>query len=374
MTAADRQIIARFENVSKTYGAFTAVEAIDLDIQRGEFLTFLGPSGSGKTTTLMMLAGFDHPTSGSIELEGRRIEGLPAYRRDIGVVFQNYALFPHLTVAENLAFPLSVRRMARPEIDARVKRALAMVHLDGLGERRPAQLSGGQQQRVALARAIIFEPRLIVLDEPLGALDKNLREHMQLELKTLHRELGITMVYVTHDQAEALTMSNRVAVFNKGRIEQIDTPLGLYEHPRTAFVASFVGENNLIEGRVEDIAPEGLVLRLASGAVLRAVSTENLAVGDRAIINIRPECMSLGARDSTARSQKIAASIADITYLGSERRVLVDAEGIGRLSVKVNSGATAFDLTVGQRTQLSIPVTACKTLSVEVGGEDSLRH
>ncbi|HOV04672.1 MAG TPA: polyamine ABC transporter ATP-binding protein, partial [Kaistiaceae bacterium] len=261
------ECIVRFDKVDKSYdGRLLVVQGLDLDILRGEFLTLLGPSGSGKTTTLMMLAGFEAPTRGSILLEGADITRTPPHRRGLGMVFQNYALFPHMTVAENLAFPLEVRRVGRAETEAAVARALDMVRLTGYGERRPIQLSGGQQQRVALARALVFEPKLVLMDEPLGALDKQLREHMQYEIKHIHERLGVTVVYVTHDQEEALTMSDRVAVFNDGRIQQIDAPRTIYEHPDTAFVAQFIGENNRIEGKVAMIS-EGLAeVVLADGA------------------------------------------------------------------------------------------------------------
>ena len=217
--------IVRFVGIGKTYdGVTSVVDNLDLDIERGEFLTLLGPSGSGKTTTLMMLAGFETPTAGEILLDGKPLSRLPPYKREIGMVFQNYALFPHMTLAENIGFPLSVRGVAKDEIARRVDRALDMVQLGGFGSRRPAQLSGGQQQRIAVARALVFEPKLVLMDEPLGALDKQLREQMQLEIRRLHQRLGVTMVYVTHDQAEALTMSDRIAVFHRGKIQQLDRP------------------------------------------------------------------------------------------------------------------------------------------------------
>src|SRR5574343_720666 len=243
--------LVRFAGVQKTYdGLSLVVRSLDLDIQRGEFLSLLGPSGSGKTTTLMMLAGFESPTAGEILLDGAPITRTPPHKRNFGMVFQNYALFPHMTVAENIAYPLHVRKLPRAELEAKVKRALEMVQMDTMGMRYPAQMSGGQQQRVALARALVFDPQLVLMDEPLGALDKQLREHMQIELKALHRRLGVTFVYVTHDQAEALTMSDRVAVFNDGRIQQIDVVTNLYETPSNRFVAGFVGDNSVLDARV----------------------------------------------------------------------------------------------------------------------------
>ena len=244
--------IVAFRGVEKTYdGRVNVVDNLNLDIERGEFLTLLGPSGSGKTTTLMMLAGFEAPTAGDILLAGRSLASVPAHKRSMGMVFQNYALFPHMTVAQNLAYPLKRRGAGRQAIAEAIRRAVDMVKLTGLEERYPAQLSGGQQQRVAVARALIFQPDLVLMDEPLGALDKNLREQMQLELKHLHGQLGTTVVYVTHDQSEALTMSNRVAVFHEGIVQQLDTPEALYEEPTNSFVANFLGENNALAGRVE---------------------------------------------------------------------------------------------------------------------------
>ena len=230
--------LVRFRGVQKTYdGRSLIVRKLDLDIQRGEFLTLLGPSGSGKTTTLMMLAGFESPSAGEILLDGKLINHMPPHKRNFGMVFQNYALFPHMTVTDNVAYPLTVRKVPKQDIAERVRKALATVRLDKLGARYPAQLSGGQQQRVALARALVFEPQLVLMDEPLGALDKQLREHMQLEIKQIHQELGVTFVFVTHDQSEALTMSDRVAVFDQGEIQQCASPAQLYEAPANEFVA-----------------------------------------------------------------------------------------------------------------------------------------
>ena len=240
-----------FDHVQKSYdGETLVVKDLNLGIGKGEFLTMLGPSGSGKTTCLMMLAGFETATHGEITLAGRPINNIPPHKRGIGMVFQNYALFPHMTVGENLAFPLQVRKMDKPTIDAKVARALDMVQMGRFAGRRPAQLSGGQQQRIALARALVFEPELVLMDEPLGALDKQLREHMQIELKELHRQLGVTFVFVTHDQGEALTMSDRVAVFNNGVIQQIDAADRMYETPANRFVAGFIGDSSMLHGTV----------------------------------------------------------------------------------------------------------------------------
>jgi putative spermidine/putrescine transport system ATP-binding protein len=245
--------LIEFDGVTKRYpgAAAPAVAHLDLAIERGEFLTLLGPSGSGKTTTLMMLAGFEPVSAGTIRLDGQPIERLPAHRRGMGLVFQSYSLFPHMTVARNVGFPLSVRGVGRAEAERRVTQALARVRLEAFAERRPQQLSGGQQQRVALARALVYEPPVVLMDEPLAALDKRLREEMQLEIRRLHRELGVTMVFVTHDQGEAMTLSDRVAVFNHGRIEQLGSPQSLYDAPESAFVAGFIGDNNRLRCRLD---------------------------------------------------------------------------------------------------------------------------
>ena len=239
------------ESLVKTYGPLVALDHVSLSIRSGEFITLLGPSGSGKTTLLMVLAGFVRPDSGSVRFADREVAMLPPHKRDIGMVFQNYALFPHMSVARNLAYPLKLRRMGKAEIAERVEKALELVQLQGLGERGVNELSGGQRQRVALARAVIFEPRILLMDEPLSALDKNLREQMQIELRRLHDRLGITTVYVTHDQREALTMSDRIAVINRGRVQQLDTPRDLYERPRSYFVANFIGETDSLPVKVE---------------------------------------------------------------------------------------------------------------------------
>ena len=251
------------EKVSKSFGPVIAVDDVSVTIEPGEFITLLGPSGSGKTTTLMMIAGFDHPSAGEIYIDGTPIVGVPPYRRGIGMVFQNYALFPHLTVAENVAFALKQRSVAKPEIVGRVAETLDIVRLRGYEARYPRQLSGGQQQRVALARAIIFHPRVLLMDEPLSALDKQLREELQLEMKRLHQQLGITFIYVTHDQREALIMSDRIAVMNQGRIEQAGSPSDLYDRPATRFVAGFIGESNFLEGEVAGLQGRDVAARVA---------------------------------------------------------------------------------------------------------------
>jgi putative spermidine/putrescine transport system ATP-binding protein len=314
--------ILELQRLRKAYGRTIAVADISLNLARGEFLTLLGPSGSGKTTTLLMIAGLVEPTNGSILLDGRPIETLPPYRRDIGVVFQNYALFPHLSAARNVAFPLEMRGVARPEIDRRVARALALVGLPDQATRYPRELSGGQQQRVALARAMVFAPKILLMDEPLGALDRKLREQMQLEILRLHRELGISVVYVTHDQEEALVMSDRIAVFNRGRIEQIGPASELYERPATRFVAGFLGESNFFTATVEEVADGHC--RLNGGALRLRTRSARLPAGSRAVVAVRPERVRIVAgAGNGAEENSLSGVLADVIYLGRSRRFVV---------------------------------------------------
>ena len=315
-TQAEALVLRR---VDKTYdGIAKVVDALDLDVHPGEFLTILGPSGSGKTSLLMMLAGFEPPSAGTIEIGGRDVSRLPPYKRNIGMVFQHYALFPHLTVGENLAYPLQARGWRKSEITERVAWALQLIRLDGMRDRRPAQLSGGQQQRIAVARALIYKPQLVLMDEPLGALDKQLREQMQDEILRLHRELRPTIVYVTHDQSEALSLSDRVAVFEAGRIAQIGTPSELYEAPRTAFVAGFIGENNRITGMVIAANTEFCHVRCADGAVLEARNIADARIGDRVNLAVRPERLRPA---QAGEGSSVEVEVADITYLGEVSRV-----------------------------------------------------
>src|SRR5271154_3035252 len=288
MSAASPEPLVRFIDVSKSYdGKVDAVRALNLEVEAGEFLTLLGPSGSGKTTTLTMLAGFEQPTRGRIFVDGEDVTGVPVEKRGIGMVFQNYALFPNMSVAENIGFPLKVRRLPRAEIAQKVGRALAMVRLGGLAARRTQQLSGGQQQRVAVARALVFEPRLVLLDEPLGALDRQLREPVQYELKHLHQRLGVTMVYVTHDQVEAMTMSDRVAVFSAGQLRQVAPPRRLYEEPESLFVAQFLGESNTLPGTSERRDGAPCAVALPGGATVIATAVGPCTVGSAVNVALR---------------------------------------------------------------------------------------
>ncbi|MBC8745521.1 putative spermidine/putrescine transport system ATP-binding protein [Paraburkholderia sp. WC7.3g] len=343
-----------FRHVRKTYdGETLVVKDLNLDIQKGEFLTLLGPSGSGKTTCLMMLAGFEYPTDGEIWLDGQLLNRIPPHKRDIGMVFQNYALFPHLTVGQNLEYPLKVRKMPPDERAARVKRALEMVHMEKLGKRMPGQLSGGQQQRVALARALVFNPKLVLMDEPLGALDKQLREHMQIELKALHESLGLTFVYVTHDQGEALTMSDRVAVFDQGVIQQLDQVDSLYESPTNLFVANFIGDSNRVEGTVVSRDGNYCELRIADGTTVRALNVAGLNVGSHATGVIRPERLSIG-RQSEQQRNVINSETLGMIYFGDHVRLRCRCPGETECFVKVPLGQDgAAHVQPGNRIALS---------------------
>jgi putative spermidine/putrescine transport system ATP-binding protein len=303
-----------FDGVSRTFGDVKAVDRVSFSIRDGEFFSMLGPSGSGKTTCLRLIAGFEEPSAGSIRIHGSEAAGVPPYERDVNTVFQDYALFPHMDVRDNVAYGLMVKGVAKAERYARAGEALTMVALDGFGARKPSQLSGGQRQRVALARALVNRPRVLLLDEPLGALDLKLREQMQVELKTLQRQLGITFVYVTHDQGEALSMSDRVAVFHKGRIEQVDTPRQLYTRPTTRFVATFVGTSNVVDGE-------------------RAQ-----ALGVTAF-SIRPEHVRLSREPArTDDHASVSGIVRDVQYHGATSRVEIEIEGGGRVVASVPNG------------------------------------
>ena len=362
--------IVQLRGVQKTYdGVSLVVRNLDLDIQEGEFLTMLGPSGSGKTTTLMMLAGFETATHGEIVFDGRPIHRLAPEQRNIGMVFQSYALFPHMTVAENVGFPLSVRGVSRTDAAARVAQALAMVGLKGFDDRRPAQLSGGQQQRVAVARALVFEPRLVLMDEPLSALDKQLREQMQYEIKQLQRRLGVTVVYVTHDQTEALTMSDRVAVFNAGVIQQLDTPDRLYERPANAFVAAFIGENNRLSGTVTERDGERCTVRLerADGspgeATLQARAVACGGPGSRTTLSLRPERVRLNPPEGSCDTVA-AATVKDLTYLGDHLRLRVLAFGDRELVTKLPNATSERAVAVGDSIRIGWRAADCHALDV----------
>ncbi|MBM3595934.1 MAG: ABC transporter ATP-binding protein [Alphaproteobacteria bacterium] len=315
------------------YGSFTAVADVSLRVERGEFLTLLGPSGSGKTTILMCIAGFVAPTAGAILLDGKDITPLPPERRDFGMVFQGYALFPHMTVAENVAFPLRVRKLSAADREAKVRAALDLVQLQGFAERLPRQLSGGQQQRVALARALVFDPALLLLDEPLSALDKKLRAELQEELKALHRRIGRTFVNVTHDQEEALSLSDRVAILNHGKLIQEGAPAHLYEQPRTRFVADFLGKSNFLQGEVRESVPGGFVIGAGATRIVQAVAENHRpAQGSRVLLSLRPEKITLMAEQDEA-DNVVEGRIAAWSYLGAGFGLNVETPDFGLLRV-----------------------------------------
>ncbi len=339
-----------FDRVQKSYdGVSLVVKDLNLSIAKGEFLTMLGPSGSGKTTCLMMLAGFETATNGEITLDGQPINQVPPHKRGIGMVFQNYALFPHMTVGENLSFPLEVRGMSKSDREVKVKRALDMVQMYSFINRRPAQLSGGQQQRIALARALVFDPKLVLMDEPLGALDKQLREHMQFEIKHLHESLGITVVYVTHDQGEALTMSDRIAVFNDGRIQQLAAPADLYERPDNSFVAQFIGENNKLPGTIEELSGDKALVRLATGEVIDATPVNVTAKGQKTLVSIRPERVEFKPEMMPAGAHTIGADVLEVIYMGDILRARLRVAGSEDFVMKMRNTLGQTKLAEGQK-------------------------
>jgi putative spermidine/putrescine transport system ATP-binding protein len=309
-------------NLRKVYRGSVAVDDVSFVLGKGEFLTLLGPSGSGKTTTLQMIAGLTPPSSGSILLEGRELTPLPPYKRNIGVVFQHYALFPHMTVGKNIRFPLEMRGIKGDEIRQKVSRVLEVVGLPDFEDRFPSQLSGGQQQRVALARAVVFEPRLLLMDEPLGALDRKFREQLQIEIMRVHRELGVSIIYVTHDQEEALVMSDRIAVFNRGRIVQIDEPSALYERPNGPFVAGFLGESNFFPVTVYEADEEYCRGKFGS-SILRGRRASGVETGMRAVVFVRPEKIVISSLKHDGADNSIDGVIREIVYLGRNRKYLI---------------------------------------------------
>lgn len=358
----DSSAHVRFENVQKSYdGEILVVKDLNLDIAKGEFVTMLGPSGSGKTTCLMMLAGFEPATNGEIYLAGRPINRVPPHRRGIGMVFQNYALFPHMTVAENLSFPLEVRKLPKTEIAEKVQRALEMVELAEFGGRRPAQLSGGQQQRVAVARALVFEPELVLMDEPLGALDKQLREQMQYEIKHIHERLGVTVVYVTHDQAEALTMSNRIAVFNDGVIQQLSSPDELYEHPLNSFVAQFIGENNKLNGTVRDMENGICRIEIEGGEMVAGLPINVGQIGEPTMLSLRPERVEINPEPG-ALPNIIPGRVEELIYLGDHIRTRLTVAGHDDFIVKVPNKLGHKILNEGENATVGWATQDCRAL------------
>ncbi len=332
----------QIRGLRKDYGIVTAVRDVNLTVERGEFMTFLGPSGSGKSTTLYILAGFENPTAGDILLNGDSLISTPSHKRNIGMVFQRYTLFPHLSVGENIAFPLKVRRLPKAEIDAKVAKMLKLVRLEGFEDRKPAQMSGGQQQRVALARALAYDPPVLLMDEPLSALDKKLREEIQHEIRRIHQETEVTILYVTHDQEEALRLSDRIAVFSKGVIDQIGTGPELYANPATRFVAEFVGDSDFVDCRVLSAQNGRADIAVGSSLTIRGVPMHGrAAAGGAAALMLRPERLSLARGSVGQGSANLAATVTDITFLGSNIHVAAAAETGEALSVRLPFGHEA---------------------------------
>lgn len=363
MTMVNRPAHVTFESVNKKFALNQplVVDDLSMEIQQGEFLTLLGASGSGKTTCLMMLAGFEEPTSGRILMNGKSIESLPPRHRGIGVVFQHYALFPHMTVGENLAFPLEVRRIKKVKINHRVQQVLRMIRLEGLENRKPQELSGGQQQRVAIARALVFEPSLVLMDEPLGALDRRLREDMQFEIRQMQRDLGITVLYVTHDQEEAMVMSDRVAVFNQGRIEQIAPPEVLYEEPEHAYVARFIGDNNLLTGCVTEIYQE-ICTVLAGNAKIKALQIADCKIGDEVILAIRPERIAINPEPGLYTNE-IDAQVEFRSFLGDHLHLRLSVLGQFAFIVKVPNTIQQASVLEGDKVRIGWTQTDCRALA-----------
>ena len=343
------------------YGQTVAVRQVDLEVVDPLYCCLLGPSGCGKTSLLRMIAGHEEISSGAVLIDGHDVSVLAPAARPTSMMFQNYALFPHMTVAENLTFPLKVRKMSQGEVDEKVGRALDMVQMRAFADRKPAQLSGGQQQRIALARALVFEPELVLMDEPLGALDKQLREHMQYEIKHIHENLGVTVVYVTHDQSEALTMSNRIAVFDDGVIQQLDAPVALYEKPENSFVAQFIGENNTLAGTVDSLTKGVAAVSLDSGDKVKALAVNTDGKGSRTSLSIRPERCIVSQKKSAGLSA-LKGRIEELIYLGDHIRCRMTVAGNNEFIVKVPNTADQLGLEIGAESYVSWQTDDCRAL------------
>lgn len=365
MTAYNSSQFLCFKNVQKSYDQKTlVVKDFNLNVAEGEFLTLLGPSGSGKTTVLMMMAGFESVTSGDILLDGKPVTRTAPYKRNIGMVFQNYALFPHMSIAENLAYPLKVRKKPKNEIIERVDRYLKLIELDSFGGRTPAQLSGGQRQRVALARALIFSPSLVLMDEPLGALDKKLREQMQLEISRLHKKIGFTVIYVTHDQSEALTMSDRIAVFDDGVVQQCAAPDTLYEKPANAFVADFIGDNNFLAGTVVNIDADTVRVKISTGEEIIAQRTDCDSVGKPCTVSVRPEKLFILPSEHKF-DNRITVRLTTRLYVGDFIRYFFRLADGTEIVVKVLNDQAAPDFSEGDEATLISRLHDCFAFAVK---------
>jgi spermidine/putrescine ABC transporter ATP-binding subunit len=351
-----------FRGVTKRFGDVTAVDDLDLQIRQGEFLSLLGSSGCGKTTSLRMIAGFEQPTSGEVLIGGVDAVGLPPYKRDVNTVFQHYALFPHMSILDNVAYGLKQRGLGKQERHAKANAALELVHLEGRANRKPRELSGGQQQRVALARALVMEPRVLLLDEPLGALDLKLRKDMQVELKRIQRDVGITFIYVTHDQGEAMSMSDRIAVMSEGRIEQLDAPEAIYDRPASAFVAGFIGEMNVLDGTVRSTAGGVATIDVANGETVAArVEGGAAAPSGAVVVGVRPEKVAVVPGDSVQGANRLPATVVTRLQLGSSIQVvaqLTDGTEVTAVVPRTGADATVDALATGDRVCLTFADTA----------------
>jgi len=353
--------ILRLVYISKRFEEVTAVDSVSLDIREGEFVTLLGPSGSGKTTILMMIAGFQIPTSGEIFVKGELVTPIPPHKRNIGIVFQSYALFPHMTVFENIAYPLRMRKYKETEIKTGVEGMLELVKLQGMGKRFPKQLSGGQQQRVALSRALVFNPDLLLMDEPLGALDKKMREHMQIELKNLQEKLNITVVYVTHDQEEGLVMSDRIAVLNQGKIEQVASPHALYDNPSNSFIADFIGETNFLSGNILREETGHFIASTQNGLSFLVPYADHLKKGDTVKLSIRPEKITFVEEGKLGNVYE--GSVEDVIYIGETTKYFINLSGEERLSVKEQNRPNSRKFKKGDQVRISWDVSDVRLLA-----------
>jgi spermidine/putrescine ABC transporter ATP-binding subunit len=334
----------QIQNLRKTFQDVVAVDDIDFEVNKGEFLSLLGPSGCGKTTTLRMIAGFEVPDHGAVWLSGEDITNKPPHKRNIGMVFQNYALFPHMTVDDNVAFGLKMRKVSKQETTERVKRALGLVQLSGLEHRFPRQMSGGQQQRVALARALVIEPQLLLLDEPLSNLDAKLRAEMRVELKMIQQKVGITAIFVTHDQEEALTLSDRIAVMDRGQIVQLDSPFQVYEHPAGSFVCSFLGQENFLPGEVVESGEDELTVKSDKGTILHVSPNPELKPGDRVLVMVKKERIKLVAPDAASAANSVETGIDFVTYMGPSIHYLATVDDKRMLIINQNdTGVPTFN-------------------------------
>lgn len=360
---SDQALKLEVRNLRKTYGKFVALEGASIDVAAGEFLTLLGPSGSGKTTLLLAIAGLNEPDGGEIRIDGQLSTHLPPYKRDIGMVFQNYALFPHMTIAENIGFPLRMRRRPTIEVQKSVERVLDVIQLPDAGSRYPRQLSGGQQQRVALARALVYEPSIVLMDEPLGALDKKLRDQLQYEIKRIHKRLNLAMLYVTHDQEEALVMSDRICLMREGQIEQVGTPDDLYFRPRSLFAADFLGESNLLHGRVAANTNGAVRIELPDGSSVSGPAMHPLREGAEAVVMIRPESIRLA--EAAPDANRVTAIFREAVMTGGTTKCFFDGPNGQSLKAQVLTGRSRQNLENGRQMELSWDTDACVVLADE---------